>query len=65
MIAFARVLLPDPFGPISAWTSPLRMDRLTPLRISLLATLTCKVFDHQCLGVMLPVGMFHHITHWN
>src|SRR5207249_9154110 len=35
---FARVLFPDPFGPMIAWTSPAFTDRSTPLRISLSAT---------------------------
>src|SRR5918996_2806500 len=35
MIAFASVDLPEPFGPISAWNSPERTCRSTPLRICL------------------------------
>src|SRR5919202_7012632 len=42
MIAFARVDLPDPFGPISAWNSPDRTCRSTPLRICLSAAETCR-----------------------
>src|SRR5437868_12030362 len=42
MIALASVDLPDPFGPISAWISPLPIDRSTPLRISLSSALTCR-----------------------
>ena len=34
----ASVLLPLPFGPMTAWTSPGRMTRLTPLRICLPST---------------------------
>src|SRR3954447_9600650 len=42
MIAFASVDLPEPFGPISAWISPLPTDRSTPFRISLSSALTCR-----------------------
>src|SRR5215212_9393674 len=34
----ARVDLPDPLGPMSAWISPSRTDRSTPLRICLSPT---------------------------
>src|ERR1700752_5142570 len=37
---WASVLLPDPFGPMMAWTSPSRIVRSTPLRISFPATAT-------------------------
>src|SRR5437879_6974460 len=40
MRAFASVLLPEPFGPMTAWTSPLFKRRETPLRISRPSTLT-------------------------
>src|SRR5207249_782833 len=39
MRAFASVLLPEPFGPITAWTSPLFSARETPFRISRPSTL--------------------------
>src|SRR5262245_38221451 len=42
MIAFARVDLPDPFGPISAWTSPFETSRSSPFRIRLSSALTCR-----------------------
>src|SRR6478736_1938457 len=35
MIALASVDLPEPLGPISAWNSPSRTWRSTPLRICL------------------------------
>src|SRR3954451_1014648 len=38
MITWLRVDLPDPFGPITAWTSPDRTVRSMPFRISLPAT---------------------------
>src|SRR5579859_1926691 len=40
--AYESVDLPDPFGPITACTSPLLMDRVTPLRIGLPSTLACR-----------------------
>src|SRR3954466_16096537 len=42
MIAFASVDLPEPFGPISAWNSPARTCRSTPLRICLSPALTWR-----------------------
>src|SRR3954453_2788256 len=42
MIALASVDLPEPFGPISAWISPLPTARYPPLRISLSSARTCK-----------------------
>src|SRR5262245_36142932 len=38
MITWASVDLPDPFGPMTAWTSPLDTSRSTPRRISLPST---------------------------
>src|SRR5919198_1853664 len=40
MSAFASVLLPEPLGPMTAWTSPLFRPRETPLRISRPSTAT-------------------------
>src|SRR6266542_5859684 len=42
MIESESVLFPEPFGPMSAWTSPLRTTRSIPLRISFPSTLTCR-----------------------
>src|ERR687896_2297135 len=42
MSALARVDLPDPLGPISAWNSPERTCRSTPLRICLSPAETCR-----------------------
>src|SRR5829696_3860064 len=42
MTAFARVDLPEPLGPISAWNSPERTCRSTPLRICLSPAETCR-----------------------
>ena len=42
MIALASVDLPEPFGPISAWNSPARTCRSTPLRICLSPAVTCR-----------------------
>src|SRR5215218_579513 len=43
MIALARVDLPDPFGPISAWNSPERTWRSTPRRMDFSPALTCRL----------------------
>ncbi len=43
MIALARVDLPEPFGPISAWMLALSTSRLTPLRICLPSAVTCRL----------------------
>src|SRR6185436_1778632 len=43
MIAFASVDLPEPFGPISAWNSPARTCRSTPLRICFSPALTWRL----------------------
>src|SRR3954466_6511161 len=43
MIALARVDFPDPLGPISAWYSPSRTWRSTPLRICLSPAETCRL----------------------
>src|SRR3954454_21656188 len=43
MIALARVDLPEPFGPISAWMLPPSTSRLTPLRICLPSAVTCRL----------------------
>src|SRR4051794_3550643 len=42
MIALARVDLPEPLGPMSAWTSPERTVRSSPLRICLSPTATWR-----------------------
>src|SRR5665811_1218172 len=43
MIALARVDLPDPLGPIRAWTLPFSTSRSRPRRISLPSTVTCRL----------------------
>src|SRR5215207_10052609 len=42
MIAFARIDLPEPFGPIRAWIRPFSTTRSRPLRISFSSTRTCR-----------------------
>src|SRR5215207_5583332 len=42
MIVFARVDLPEPLGPIRAWTWPRSTVRSTPRRIFLPSTVTCR-----------------------
>ena len=39
---FARVDLPEPFGPIIAWTSPGLIFKSTPFKISTSSTSACK-----------------------
>ena len=41
-MTFAKVLFPEPFGPMTAWTSPLLNSRVSPRRISLSAMETCN-----------------------
>src|SRR3954447_6674028 len=43
MITLARVDLPEPLGPISAWISFERTSRSRPLRISLSSAATCRL----------------------
>src|SRR5690349_23146812 len=57
MITLASVLLPEPFGPISAWTWPSPMVRLTPFRISLPSMLTCRSSMTSALGLCCPFGV--------
>src|SRR2546425_5924156 len=42
MRTFARVDLPDPFGPINACTSPLLRVRFAPFRMTLSSTCTVR-----------------------
>src|SRR2546430_15459885 len=42
MIASESVLLPEPFGPMIAWTEPLSTTRSIPLRIVFPSTLTTR-----------------------
>src|SRR6266545_7728673 len=44
MIVSASVLLPEPFGPMIACTSPLRTTRSIPFRISFPSTFTWRSF---------------------
>ncbi len=53
MITPASVLLPEPFGPISACVSPRRIVRFTPLRIGLPSTATCRFLIFKCFGHLL------------
>src|SRR3989338_4289427 len=47
-----KVLLPEPLGPMSAWTSPALTVRVRPLRISLPSTDTCR-FSTSKSGVLM------------
>src|SRR5204863_107658 len=55
MIEFASVDLPEPLGPMSAWTSPRETRRSTPLRISLelVASVSAPGGPHE-LGFSKP-----------
>src|SRR3954454_4068269 len=53
MTAFASVDLPEPFGPISAWISPERTWRSTPLRICLSPAETCRFLISRSAMVSL------------
>src|SRR6266545_4569916 len=72
MIVSASVLLPEPFGPMIAWTSPLRTMRSMPFRIGLLSTSTWRSLisrsgkllllqrPRRCLRVRRPQGRGLH-----
>src|SRR5688500_2391418 len=69
MSTLARVDLPEPLGPISAWNSPERTRRSTPLRICLSPAETCRFLisrsamfssDFSC-QVGLPRGEVHEL----
>src|SRR5579859_766676 len=53
--AYESVDLPDPFGPITACTSPLLMARVTPLRISLPSTLARRSRISKSANLVLPL----------
>src|SRR5919198_2554276 len=55
MIALASVDLPEPFGPIIAWTLPLSTERSSPLRISRPAAVTCRFRISRCAINLRPV----------
>src|SRR3954454_2198121 len=57
MITLARVDLPEPFGPISAWTLPFSTSRSSPRRISLSSTLTCRLRISSSAN-FTPVSVF-------
>ena len=59
MIAFASVDLPDPFGPIIAWTLPLSTARSRPLRISRSPAVTCRFLISSCAMCLRLVPLRH------
>src|ERR1044071_48907 len=69
MTALASVDLPEPLGPISAWNSPERTCRSTPLRICLSPAETCRflisrsamVSEWLFVGVGLAGGEQHQL----
>src|SRR3954453_20677056 len=57
MIALASVDLPEPFGPMSAWNSPARTCRSTPLRIGLSPAETCRLrISRSAIGLRVGSG---------
>src|SRR4051794_21236320 len=54
MIALASVDLPEPFGPIIAWTLPLSTVRSRPLRISRSAAVTRRFRISSCAINLRP-----------
>src|SRR3981081_228696 len=64
MTVSASVLLPEPFGPMIAWTSPLRTTRAIPFRISFPSTFTWRsLMTRSGTGHLLlrKVGEVHAI----
>src|SRR5206468_1173514 len=58
MIVSASVLLPEPFGPMIAWTSPLFTMRSIPFRIGLASTWTWRSFiSRSGTGALLHRGL--------
>src|SRR5579859_873813 len=53
--AYDSVDLPDPFGPITACTSPLLMERVTPLRISLPSTLARRFLISKSANFLIAL----------
>src|SRR3954452_1670130 len=54
MIVEASVDLPEPLGPMRAWSSPLETDRSTPLRISRSSTRTWRLRISRSAKGLLP-----------
>src|SRR5437867_6580681 len=68
---WANVLLPEPFGPITACTSPAFTVRSTPFRISLPSTLTWRFRTSSSGLANAPLqtdaeqfGRLHRELHW-
>src|SRR5690348_14383039 len=65
-----RVDLPDPFGPITACTSPLLIASETPLRICRPSTLACRFLISKSANSLLLIGwapcarpaLLHHVS---
>jgi hypothetical protein len=57
MSVFANVLLPEPFGPMSAWISPFFTWSESPFKISLPSTLTWRSFTiRSAVMSVVPSG---------
>src|SRR5262249_60634360 len=63
MITRPSVLLPEPFGPMSACVSPRRITRFTPWRIGLPSTPACRF---SIFSVSVVIGHWPlAIGHWS
>src|SRR3954467_733025 len=56
---FDKVDLPEPFGPMIAWTSPLLTCRLRPFKISLPSMPACKFLTSNNI-LLFPFYQFIH-----
>src|SRR4030081_3422204 len=58
-MTWLSVDLPEPFGPMMAWTSPLFTTSESPWRISRSSTRTCRFFTSSN-----GITFFRFIAHW-
>ena len=58
MMAKPSVLLPEPLGPIRAWTSPRRIFRFTPRRIGLPADAHVQIADVEVFRSWLARDLY-------
>src|SRR4029079_13577021 len=62
MITLASVDLPEPLGPISAWTFPFSTSRSRPLRIFLSSTSTCRFRISSSANFAPFLGLFEVVV---
>src|SRR5690242_4614537 len=63
MITLDSVDLPEPLGPISAWTSPWRTVRSIPRKIFLPSTVACSPRTSRVAGVAFVISSSHLDPH--